>query len=361
MKIFNILFLSIIFSFISLAAKAVDLVYKWKAGTVYRFHTLETDEVSMNISMGMNTAHTDIYKTDMIFALKVNSVQANGTADALLYVEQFKVTNSAGKVMASLAGIPKEALSSPVEVDQKGNFTYKKIVYMIMQDNATMVVTGKAEQNKVSTSATYPDGTQLSVNAEFDPKTGTLKGGYTASTVGKAHEKRVQIKEDAKQIDLLPYDFLELLKLPEGDIQAGQTIAVKAAGMDMTVKAESIVAGVATINCNFKQDMSKMCDNNNVVIQDDSGQNMNMNQDMNGNMNMDMNMGGVNTNPGNDMGMPAQDKAMMPESSSDGKIVSTFDSTKGMFRTLTGTINSSTKSMGMNMSIKSSLVLKALN
>ncbi|MBX9850727.1 MAG: hypothetical protein K2X86_03105 [Cytophagaceae bacterium] len=376
MKKVTSIFLLMLCIYVPFSTFAVDLVYKWKAGTVYRFQATESDVIAMTMNMmGMNQSQSDTYKTETTFALKINSVQPDGAADAILYVESFKVTNNAGKIIASMASLPKEALKTAILIDKKGNFTVKKEIHAIIQDTGTLLVSGKAGKNKVEASATYPNGEKHTVHAEFDPKTGTLKAGWKVENVGKPQEKIVEVKEDAQEIQVLPYSFLEMLRLPDGDIKAGQTVNVKSAGAEMTIKAESILNNVVTMNCDFKTDMKKAMEsngstniktttekktddmNNNNMDMDMDG--MNNNGDMNNDMNMDMNID-MNTGMNNNT-MSKEEKAMVPDSKTDGKITVTFDALKGMFKTLNGTINSSTKASGIDMTVKSTLTMKALN
>lgn len=354
----QLLFLTLIlFSCCTFGAK---LVYKWKAESVYRFQANVTDDISTSIDMmGIKSTENDIYKTECLFALKVNSVQPNGTAEGILYVENYKVTNKAGQVVASLAGVPKEALKSAVEVDKKGNFRFIQYIYIAVQETGNLLLSAKVSPTSASATATSPDGQQITHYAEFDPKTGTLKAGYTVQNVGTPKTKKVAVKEDAPKLNVIPYDFIELLLLPEGDFVAGQTFNMKSPGYDMTVKAESLIANIATIGCTFKSDVAEMTGKNKPSNSNNSNtggmdmMNMDMNMgDMGGDMNMDMgNMTG---------GMSSEEKAMIPESTTDGTIKSTFDTGLGVFKTINGTINTTMDSQGISMKTKSVLVMKGL-
>jgi hypothetical protein len=358
--IYTLLALFISSPFIS---NATDLVYKWKPGIIYRFQATVLDDISTNMSMmGVNSNNKETYKTETTFALKVKSVLPNGAADGILYVEQFKVSNTSGKVLASMASLPKEALNSPVQVDKKGNFTFKKIVYMIIQEGGSnMVVSGKAEKNKVSATTTGPDGTQLSVHAEFDPKTGTLKTGYSAATVGTPKQKKVMVKEDAPKVDIIPYAFIELLKLPDGDAKPGQTISVNMTGADMKFKMESLIASIATFNCDFAsntKDMTTPSNTTKIEGSDNTGMKMDMNIGGMENMEGMGNMGGMDMNTN---GMTQEEQAMVPENKTKGNIISTFDTANGVFKTCKGTVTTTSKSSGINMNVVSTLSMKGLN
>jgi hypothetical protein len=68
---------------------------------------------------------------------------------------------------------------------------------------------------------------QVTLYAEFNPKTGTLKGGYTAQTIAQPKTKPVTVKQDDETIDLLPTQFLDLMSLPKGRITTDQTLIQK--------------------------------------------------------------------------------------------------------------------------------------
>ena len=180
-KLFLILAAFVLTSFTSEAQ--VSLKYKWESGTTYRFKANQKDDITMS-AMGMNM--NDIFNTETVFSLKVSNVLDNGKAEGMLFIESFKVTNKSGATVASLKDIPNEALKSIVEVDTKGKFTFKKIVYLIVEDGRNMLVSAeaKAGQNSASGSAQVGDQ-KLSVHAEFDPKSGTIKAGYSMETVKK--------------------------------------------------------------------------------------------------------------------------------------------------------------------------------
>ena len=156
--------------------------------------------------MGMDMK--DIFDTETIFSLKVLNVLSDGKAEGILYIESFKVTNKNGETIANLDDIPAEALKSLVEVDAKGKFTFKRIVYLLVEGGKNILVSASAKADLNSASASAQVGDQkLSIHAEFDPKSGTIKAGYSMETVKNPLSKTVKIKEDAQKIDILPLEF----------------------------------------------------------------------------------------------------------------------------------------------------------
>jgi len=134
-------------------AFAVELFYKWNKGATYRFDVNLVDQVSME---GMGGG-SDTFTTKSRFALAIDKVRPNGVAQGLVYVESFDVFNASGQHIAGLENIPRAALSSPVDIDAKGNFKFKQLVYVVRESSgATLLVSGRG--NGLSTSASASNG-----------------------------------------------------------------------------------------------------------------------------------------------------------------------------------------------------------
>ena len=125
-----------------------------------------------------------------------------------------------------------KALKQSVDVDPKGRFTFKEVVYMLVDEKSgsSQLVSAKVGPNGASASAQM-DGEKVSVYAEFDPKTGTLKGGYKIEKMAEppVKKKKVAVRKDAKKVDLLPTGFLEMLRLPDGPVSIGSKTKAKIA------------------------------------------------------------------------------------------------------------------------------------
>lgn len=313
------------FVLISITSEAqVSLKYKWETGATYRFQANQKDDITVS-AMGMNM--NDIFNTETVFSLKVSDVLADGKAQGVLFIESFQVTNKSGALVASLKDIPNEALKSIVEVDTSGKFTFKKIVYLIVEDGRNMLVSAeaKAGQNSASGSAQIGDQ-KLSVHAEFDPKSGTIKAGYSMETVKKPSLKTVKVTKDAQKIDVLPLTFLDMLVLPEETITPGDSYQVKMMEYVFTTKVQEITSDLASLALNIKTDRSQgsSTDHMDSMMGDMGG------TDMVGGMSMDMSGGA-------------------PKTDINGDIFYTFDIDKGIFNNLSGTITNKVKGMGLNM------------
>ena len=310
----------------------VNLKYKWESGTTYRFKANQKDDITMS-AMGMNM--NDLFNTETVFSLKVSDVHPNGSAEGILYIESFKVTNKSGATVASLKDIPSEALKSTVEVDTKGKFTFKKLVYLIVEDGRNMLVSAeaKAGQNSASGSAQVGDQ-KLSIHAEFDPKSGTIKAGYSMETVKEPSVKTVKVKKDAQKIDVLPLEFLDLLVLPEETITPGGSFQVKMMEYVFTTNARDITKNIASLDLNIKTDRSQGSSTDQMDnMMGDMGS-----MDMEGGMSMDMSGGA-------------------PKTDINGDISYKFDVDKGIFHNLSGTITNKMKGMGLDMTVTTTLQL----
>lgn len=357
MKLITTLFFALALTF---SLSATELNYKWKAGETYRFQANVTDDITMSMNMmGMSQSNTDQFKTTTTFSLKINSVDASGKADAVLFVEAFEVKDSEGNLLASLNDIPANAVKTDVTVDAKGHFEWVKKVTMLMTDEGSVLVSGSATENGVQASG-QAGGTKVDVYAEFDPKTGTLKAGYNVSQVAQTKTKTVKIAEDTPEIDILPYAFLELMALPEGSVTQGDELNAQVGQMKTAIKTSSVSNGLAVLNITMATDKSASATQSSMSSKSGS-------DDMDMDFDMDMDMDGFDDgfDDGFGGGMAPEEKAMMqgsmqsmPDMTAD--ITSRFNYERGMFVSLGGTVNTSMDTMGMKMTTKSRLEMKEL-
>ncbi|MBI3178046.1 MAG: hypothetical protein HYZ27_00195, partial [Deltaproteobacteria bacterium] len=239
---------------LAVPARAAELTYKWKAGSTYRFETESNDSVTMS-GMGMNQQLD--FVTRGRFALKINKVNAKGKATGVLFVEAFAVQTKDGQKVAGLESIPKEELKSQVEVDAKGDFQFKEVIYVVVDDDGgNLLVSGSAGPNSVSGTGRAGDQ-EVTVYAKFDPKTGALSAGYNTKTIAKK-TKKVAVTQDKPKVDVLPTMFMELLRLPDGDVAAGgeMNMDMAAAGMSgdlsATMKVQEMTAERAKLKLLIK-------------------------------------------------------------------------------------------------------------
>jgi hypothetical protein len=326
----------------SVALFGAELNYKWKANTSYRFAATQKDDLSMS-AMGVNTVEK--FTTTVEFIVYIQSVDSVGTAKGRLYLINYSVKNAKGVALATLATLPKDAVQSAITVDKKGHFTFDKKVSLLTTATGNFLVYANASENSVSVGVNT-GSEKTDVYAEFDPKTGKLKAGYTTTAMTKTKPVMVKKDENSDELDVFPYDFLEMMVMPEGSVNQGDTYNVKAGVYKCAVTVPSILNGVAslteTISTEKSQDMFSGAANG---------------QTQEGSFSIGE-FGGTDG-----MELDAEDqaavdmtKSMSPDMS--GTISAVFDTTNGMFTALKGNLTTVVEVMGMKMTVKSVLEMK---
>jgi hypothetical protein len=238
---------------LSASAGAAELAYRWKKGATYRFQVDSQDTLAMT---GMGVDVNARFATRSVFALAIERVRPDGSAEASLNIESFEVRDPEGRTLSALSGLPKGALKNPVDIDTKGRFRFKEVVYLLVPESGgSILVSGKAGATGVSATGQAGDE-QVTVFAEFDPKTGKLRGGATVKTVGKKKDKKVKVRQDARKVDLVPRQFLEMLRLPDGDIQAGQSASVDLAGTQVSTEVVELTDKTARLKYTVRTEAS---------------------------------------------------------------------------------------------------------
>lgn len=359
------------FTLITFASVATELNYQWKAGSWYHFSAIVKDDIKTSaFGMTMN----DQFTTNTDFVLRIDQVNSNGLATAVLYLINFEVTNSIGQVFATLNDIPKDALESACTVDRKGIFTFPKKLFMIMGYESNVLAYGNADENSVSVGGQIGN-LKVAAYAEFDPKTGKLKSGYSVQALNNTREVNVRLSEESQTMDVLPYSFLELLALPEGDVMVNDQVNAQAGIYNMQVNVISMANGIAsmkhTVSTNKNHDLF---DGNAQGTRGDGSSMFNMGMDtemeetddwdnmeqMDEMEEMDMNWNMNNMQTTTKIPVSAEDKAMMdisksmaPDMSCD--IISNFNYAAGMIENVNGIVTTKVNTMGINMEVVSTL------
>lgn len=377
------LLLSAIVAITTITAFATDLNYNWKSGASYHFTAVVNDDVSTSM-MGMEMKEQ--FKTTTDFVLYINSVAADGKATGMIYLINFSITDSKGNSLASLKDLPQKALQSEIQVDRKGNFTFLKKIYLITSPTSNVLAYESADVNSVAVGG-QAGNMKVDAYAEFDPKTGSLKTGYSVKEIKNTSTVEVKMTEETDMIDVLPYDFLQLLALPEGDVKLNDEVRVDAGIYAIIVKVNSMSDGIASLHQTMSTDKSKdMFDAGASGKSGDGSSSFDMNMDTNlededtsndddfgmdmSGMGMDMDMDMDMGSGGNDMGMGGMDmggfgmpgsdaeaigmsKSMSPDMSCD--VTSKFDYQNGMFEKVYGTVTTDMNTMGVKMHVVSKL------
>lgn len=355
-------------------ASAIELNYNWQPGKTYTFETKQVDDISTKMNMmGMNQSMKETFTTTSNFSLYITKVDPAGKATGILYLNEFKVIDSKGNVMASMDDIPSKAIVTDITVDRKGHFEFFKRITLLVTAESNILLQGSITENSASASA-QGGGMKVAAYAEFDPKTGTLKAGYSVEEVKNTHEVTVTVKQEDNELEVLPYGYLEMLAMPDGDVNTGDKVKMKSGMYTTTVTAESITNQMAVIN--FKMNTDKTADLDATSVEAKSGdgkQNMNMGMDVDTDMDMgndhDMDMGGMDMG-GTDMGgmedmmggmgMGGSEEDMFRQSSPDmtADITCNFNTAEGMFENVEGTMTTKMNTMGLEMEVVSRLGMK---
>jgi len=376
-----------LFTGIFISSYATDLKYNWKAGGSYHFSAVVKDDISTSV-MGMEMKEQFTTTTD--FILITNSVNPDGSAVGVLSLVNYNVIDSKGNVFASISDIPTKALVSDVSVDNKGNFTFLKKLYLITSAQGNVLAYGKADANSVSVGG-QAGNLKVEAYAEFDPKTGSLKAGYSVQEIETTTSVEVKVTEETDMIDVLPYDFLQLLALPEESVNLNDEIKVKTGIYEMVVKVNGMTNGIASLNHKMLTDKSNDMFDSSASGKSGDGQSMfNMNMDthfedddmnndgdvdfdadfgenemeidMDNGFGEDMDMSEMMSGFGSMPGMTSEDqaaigasKAMAPDMTCD--ITTKFNYAIGMFDNVSGTVTTNLNTMGMKMNSVSHLTM----
>lgn len=338
------LFYFLIGTISSFQVLATELNYNWKANTSYNFSASVVDNITTT-AMGMNI--NDKYITTVDFTLFIQTVQPNGTATGRMYLTNFNVKNSAGVSVASLLNLPKDAVKSEFQVDKKGNFTFLKKVYLVTTPTSNVIVYGNASENGANAGMQVGDE-KVDAYAEFDPKTGKLKAGYSVTTIKTPKKVTVQENEESDEIDLFPYDFLSCMAVPEGDLNVNDRFKVKAGMYTIDGMVKSSVNPLMVIEENISTDKNADMFQGSANGQSgDGSQQFNM-EGFGGESQMELTE--------EDQQAMAITKAASPNM--DGKLTTAFDYVNGMFSSIKGNINTSIDMMGVSTKVNSVIEMK---
>jgi hypothetical protein len=244
-----------------------------------------------------------------------------------------------------MANIPKDAIRSDITVDKRGNFTFPKKVTLVTTATSNVLVYAKVEGNNIQAGGEI-DGEKVDAYAEFDPKTGKLKAGYTVASMKTTKKVTVQENEESDEIDVFPYDFLSMLVMPEGNVATNDKYKVRSGLYTVDILAKSVANNLATIE-------QKITTDKNADMFEGSAEG----QSHEGSFD-------IGTFGGTDgMELTDEDQAAIGMGNSmsptmDGTMTTNFDYGTGMFINVTGTLNTTLENMGAKMTVKSVLTMK---
>jgi len=246
-----------------------------------------------------------------------------------------------------LLNLPKDAVKSEIQVDIKGNFTFLKKVYLVTTPTSNVLVYANADENGASAGMQVGEE-KVDAYAEFDPKTGKLKAGYSVTTIKTPKKVSVKENEESDEIDVFPYDFLSCMAVPEGNLNVNDHFEVKAGMYTVDGTVKSAVSPLMVIEENISTD--KNADMFQGAANGQSGdgtEQFNM-EGFGGESQMDL-----TTEDQEALGMA---KAASPNM--DGKLTTSFDFVNGMFSGIKGNINTSIDMMGVTTKVNSVIEMK---
>ncbi len=352
------------------SAFALELNYSWKAGETQYYYAQVIDQLNTSV-MGMNMREQ--FTTTTNFGLHILSVDAQGTAKGLLFIQNFTVVDSKNTVYASLKDIPNNLIHSDFLVDRKGNFTFLNKVFLVTSDNSHVLAYGNAEGTSVATGA-QTENIKLDAYAEFDPKTGKLKPNYVVSQMSQTKPVNVKIDEQTQSLMVLPYDFLELLLLPDGNLNQGDNINVQSGIYKTNFVVQSMSPQLAVVQIKMTTDKSASMFDGNVqgnsadgsmsIDMDINEMDSSMMMQMPGGVMPDMGMGS-DMGFGTDMELTPEDqaamefgKAMSPDITAN--IQASFNPSLGRFELVSGNVLTKINSMGIKMEVNSVLTMRRI-
>jgi hypothetical protein len=323
--------------------QGVNLMYNWISGKSYRFSVNQTDDVNTSM-MGMNI--NERFNINTVFEMFISSVAANGDASGVIYVLSYTVKDSRGSVLATINDLPLKAVKSEFKVDRKGNFTFPYKITLITSAQGNVLAYGKADGTSVQAGGQAGD-MRLDAYAEFDPVTGKLKTGYTFREGQPLKQVTVKMDENSDVIDVLPYDYLDLLALPDGIINQGDMAKVNAGIYQIDILAKSISNGTAQMNYKMSSDKNKSIIDSKTEV-----------KTQNSSVFMDMDVESMMDITKEDKQAMDISKSMMPNIDCD--FDSFFNYNEGMFSSVNGIMTTTINAMGMKMQVKSNLQMKKI-
>lgn len=322
---------------------ALQMSYKWVAGSKHMFVANQIDDVTTSV-MGMNMK--DQFKSTTKFLLHINTVDTKGNASGNLFLIDYKVVDSKGRILATLANVPSTAIKSEFKVDNKGNFTFTKKITLVTSLQGNALVYANTSDNSISLGGQV-DNVKVDVYAEFDSKTGSLKAGYSIKDTQPVKQITLKVDENTDVVDVLPYDYLNMLVLPDGSVHQGDKFQSNVGIYTIDIIAKNVNANVAQLNYKMNSDKSKNMFGSSATMQSEST------TLSTGMPNMSQMMDEMSDDDKKDVDLA---KGMMPSMNMD--FDSFFDVKTGMFSAVKGYLNTSYNAMGFKVEVVSNLDMK---
>lgn len=215
---------------------AVDLAYTWRVGDEHRFRYRDATTFAVG---GPHQALAPPLRlgTETVFAEQVERVSADGSAVLTLTVESLALCVEGNRI-ATLHDLPDHVRRLEATVDRKGNLTLARRVTAWSAQGTVYLATGTEALDDGPTPA--GDGEAWRVFATVDATT-----GHVTPTPGPEPPR---IPADALSVEALPLDLFDLLVLPDGGLDAGDTLSLSVPGIQVETTLTRVTGGIADLS-----------------------------------------------------------------------------------------------------------------
>jgi len=322
-------------------AQPTALMYAWKANTNYTFSCTQHDKVQTQ-ALGMQIDEAFTTRTD--FVLAIQSVDPSGLAKGKMYLINYLVKTNTGKVLAQLNNLPKNTAACNISVDRSGHFTFPAKVQLVTGSKTNVLVYEHLNE-KGGAAAVQTENERVNVYAEFNATTGTLRAGYAVQNLTETRSVEPIQDQESNRLNVYPYDFLEMMVVPEGVIKTGDSFKVKVGMYSIDANVKSLVSGIAELQQTI------------LTTKDGLMQGSVQSENQQGNISID-GFGSVQS-----MNLSSEDRTAIASAESavpeiNGTLNSKFDASRGMLNSISGTLNTQMDFMGVRIHVASTLEMK---
>lgn len=249
-----------------------DLFYKFNKGDVLKYKSVENTTIKMsmgkiegmdgmpdmagmgNVMGGGDISQTFLSESD--FSINITSVNEDKSANFEMNISSFKVYLMPNKTLiASDSNINTKDLKVKGKITNKGDVIFEEDVYILKtKDDKSVLVYAKLQKDGASAKVQAGDE-EVSVYANFDPKTGKASAGVmTNKKEKKAKTETVKVTQEDTRVDILPKEFMQLFRLPDEKLQANKKISVKMPLFKMNLTIDKYENNIANGKMEYSAD-----------------------------------------------------------------------------------------------------------
>lgn len=236
-----------------------DLFYKFNKGDVLKYKSIENTTIKMSMGKMEGMDGGDISQTflsESDFSINITSVNEDKSANFEMNISLFKVYLMPNKTLiASDSNINTKDLKVKGKITNKGDVIFEEDVYILKtKDDKSVLVYAKLQKDGASAKVQAGDE-EVSVYANFDPKTGKASAGVmTNKKEKKAKTETVKVTQEDTRVDILPKEFMQLFRLPDEKLQANKKISVKMPLFKMNLTIDKYENNIANGKMEYSAD-----------------------------------------------------------------------------------------------------------